>query len=523
MKANAKRTEVLQPEPLPPRPRYRIEEHRSALSDWLEIDWFYPDGFKKQRIIETPEALIACGETLSYTFLRSTVGAESVSFAKRWKHACEEILGNNELAPDLYIGVRLLAWQDGELHWLSEYRGTDLRPSCPPAGADEIALISRRIPDTAKLSDYLLDGGEIRFKQIDHIIAHLTRFHKRRSKKSRQLYLDEPIASLDFFEQSTLRKIDTFIDESANFLDPFSRATVLETFGAIQHLYSQNKELLLQRAKEGLCIDGHGRLRASTITIEPLCEEGAAICISGRARPEERQQDVLADVASLTVDLEIMDADYLAEELERRYFLEFPCAANTQLLLMFRLAAALEIVIESYEFAGALDMPRAHKALAFALRSALGIPKRFALVVCGKIDDESEALAQAIAELLGVICIEPRLISEELGLEHLLDNFVFDRISDRLARLLRIGRGIVAACPCTDVDQKTQLHRLLRKEQIPYLLIDCQGEKDEQHLTSRNVPTHSQPRLALEVLREFSDRIHCSGDHHKESAVTCKH
>ena len=81
-----------------------------SLADWLDVAWFYPEDFRKERIVETSQSLLVFGESIVYKFLKSNTPNRTLSFGQRWAIACEEVLDNRELAPDLYLGLRLLRW-----------------------------------------------------------------------------------------------------------------------------------------------------------------------------------------------------------------------------------------------------------------------------------------------------------------------------------------------------------------------------------------------------------------------------
>ena len=60
-------------------------EGNVPFSDWLELSWFYPEGFRKERIIETERSWVVLGEQIVLTDTSRKTGAsnETLTDAKR--------------------------------------------------------------------------------------------------------------------------------------------------------------------------------------------------------------------------------------------------------------------------------------------------------------------------------------------------------------------------------------------------------------------------------------------------------
>lgn len=481
-----------------------------SLADWLDVAWFYPEDFRKERIVETSQSLLVFGESIVYKFLKSNTPNRTLSFGQRWAIACEEVLDNRELAPDLYLGLRLLRWIEDEPHWITEYRGSDLRPAVAPEHADEVAIVMRRIPDKSKLSDYLLDNGELQLDQLQSLLSQVTRFHTRRMKRARRIYASEPAEGVAILQHTILERLSEFSQEYAGYLDPFSQLALTEAAHFLRGSISRNRGLLEDRVREGFFVDAHGALRAHCMSIEPLSQEARSVSIFHRAPRDVRQQDVLADLASLAVDLELYDAGYLAREIERRYNQLLPAVGNAELYRFYLVAEAVRAATEYIQQLGTAQTLRATKAFSIALRYSLGLTQPFALFVTGSAEDDCEGLARALAELVHANYYEASLVQQGLSRQEVLDDFAFERLRERVERSIDEDEPVVACWPEDAPRHRFAFHSLAQSRNISYLLIRCDdypSEASRSEFDTVDPPLLSPPELAIDVLRELARQM----------------
>lgn len=199
-----------------------VTESPLSLPQWLEVSWFYPEGFVKERIVETERSFVVLGNGIAYKFLKTSPERH---FSARWQAACEEVLDNISLAPELYLGLRVLRWIDDEPHWFSEYRSADLDPLRPPADADDVAIIMRRIPDGEMLHQALAAHRRRTDQTLRAAARTLRRFHEGQQRVPRPEAF--PLS------QNSLRRIylaplQRFIAEDAHSLDTFTHYALRE-------------------------------------------------------------------------------------------------------------------------------------------------------------------------------------------------------------------------------------------------------------------------------------------------------
>lgn len=470
---------------------------RSELADWLALEWFYPDGFTWQRLRETPNHFICTGKTLEYVFPKQIQLGRKISFASRLEQVIGVAQKSQLLAADSVLGVKLLRWQKGELVWL-EGMYNALSKEIPQM-ADEVALVLKRIPDGSRLSDILLDGGELSVEQVDLLVQKIVRFHD-------VLICDSDCGySSSYVNETILAPLKKFRSEYEGYLDLFSRIAIKEIEGYLSSFIANYELLFRRRAKEGFVASTHGCLRAHQVVVSPLLEGSDLISIVGR---DGKEQDVLADLAALVIDLDSCEAEYLSQELVRRYQILLPECFNAELFHFYKVAEGLRAAIEAFSEAGVDRTVRANKALGRALRAALQFPDNVLLVVCGSAVGEAQGLAEAIAELLSLEYLSVEDLREGIRPQMLSEQALFDRFSEWSDRLIA-ERGALVAQWCGEttalnLNVYTQIKSWLAAKDIPYRLIRCdEFELSDGIEVAGNLAKNSQIMLALQIAQSF--------------------
>lgn len=80
-----------------------VTEQPLSLPQWLEVSWFYPEGFKREQVIETARSWVVLGNGIVYKFLKLDQTSEEDPrklFTRKWQAACEEIVDNQKWGPE---------------------------------------------------------------------------------------------------------------------------------------------------------------------------------------------------------------------------------------------------------------------------------------------------------------------------------------------------------------------------------------------------------------------------------------
>lgn len=456
------------------------------LADWLELSWFYPQGFEKQELRETRSSYVVLGESVVYKFLKltssSTHALHDAGFPQIWRKVCLEIQRNRELAPDLFLGVRLLRTIDGEPHWITELRSAELNPEQPPAEADQAAIVMRRIPTSSRLSDILEQEEEITHEKISEIAKRLVRFHKRKQRDGRRMFFEREREIIQVTEDSATRGLERFCKIYGNLLDPFSQAALAQARGFLNAARSKYFENFYERAQKGFVVPCHGALRAEHISVYPLQEEARAVSFYGRSVERgEMLEDVLFDLASLSCDLEVRGFGCIAREIEKQYFTLFPEVRDETLFRYYLTAASVCRARELFEAGDAGEFARANKFLAFALRVSLDLRDPFLIGVGGSFADTRHGVSQNLAEFLDGVRLTEQPLENRASLEA---NVAADQRFERLLRdaeqALAEGRVVVLDASLHGAEQRIACSRLAERYSCRHLLLKCSRSVEEK-------------------------------------------
>ena len=203
--------------------------------------------------------------------------------------ACRrELVLNQRLAPDVYIGV-------------AEVSGPDGSPC-------ESILVMRRMPDDRRLSTLVRAGVDVS-QDVRHVARLVARFHAGAETNG-------PISTGGSPEALRTRWVDNLRALETAGVASVPRS-VLDRLEVLALEYVDGRHPLLHaRIADGLVKDGHGDLLADDI----FCvADGPRILDCLDFSDELRWMDVLDDVASLAMDLERLGAPPLAGLLLRAH------------------------------------------------------------------------------------------------------------------------------------------------------------------------------------------------------------
>lgn len=212
---------------------------------------------------------------------------------RRFAAGVEEVRVNEALAPGVYHGVRALVECAGRL---------EVGPFGPHPAAVDYAVEMRRF-DERRTMAALCAAGELRPEQIDAVACALADFHADA----------EPCAggAATFFARvrADVRELEGLAEGrgavGVHALGPYAEAAL-----------ARRGARLDERARCGLCRDGHGDLRAEHVVLErpPLIVDRIEFDRGLRCA------DVAGDLAFLEMDLEARGHAQAADRLVASYF-----------------------------------------------------------------------------------------------------------------------------------------------------------------------------------------------------------
>jgi aminoglycoside phosphotransferase family enzyme len=457
-----------------------------ALAEWLEVSWFYPEGFRKERIVETSRAWIVLGNTIVYKFLKvfSSSASSSVSspptsspfsgnpFPLRWQMACEEVIDNRALAPDLYLGLRLLRWIDDEPQWISEKPDTELDPRRPPAGADDVAIIMRRLPEEQLLEKRLESADETSQPLLRKIAARLHSFHAVHSAATPVVDASAAIRSL---QEQYLDSLTRFLLTDGPYLDPFTQLAFQEVRNCLAAFFTKESDALAERISHGFFADGHGSLRADRICLSET-ERGKALSIFGRLPRDDRQRccDPLRDLAALAADIEVRGKPAQAATLENHYC---KCQGSPLPAEMYRFYKLAEASLRArLLFRGSVEdrsaLGPAYLSLAFKL--ALGIENPFFIVIADTNSEEEYKLSKSIGELTGSETLSFESLAPELLSSEMPEEMLLEQLLRKGRQALESRQSVVMHWPLNREEERIRICRFASEQGVRFLAVHCE-------------------------------------------------
>jgi aminoglycoside phosphotransferase family enzyme/predicted kinase len=231
---------------------------------------------------------------------------------RRFAAGVEEVRVNEALAPGLYRGVRPLLERDGRLV---------LGPFGRDADAVDYAVEMRRFDERRTMAARCA-AGELRDEQVDAIADLLARFHARA----------EPCETGG--ATAFLARVRADVADVAALADG-ATARALTRFA--EAAVARRAARLDERARRGLCRDGHGDLRAEHVVLEqpPLIVDRIEFDASLRCA------DVGSDLAFLAMDLEALGHAAAADRLLAAYVRAGGSLPDARLLALFEWQRAL--------------------------------------------------------------------------------------------------------------------------------------------------------------------------------------
>lgn len=277
-----------------------FSESKSAedLLSYLEMSWFYPQGFKKEKLLFDPLFIQAEGAEVVYKFVNPEALAglgEKERWQQRLRLLQSEVELNKHSAAELFLGFRYLRWIDEEPEWISQ-TGT----ANPPESAEDLALVKLRLKPENTIFAELRDKAKLQDIQLRQLANRLVYF-QRLSKSS----LSRPAEDVwqAFYERISA---DLQVSEQA-----------AQSVAELKRELRAARSAMQERYRQGAFIQGLsvGGLRNAYYLPR---EFAPRLCLYRSQLPV--QSDVECDLASLSADFETLGFPQFAQRLEELYF-----------------------------------------------------------------------------------------------------------------------------------------------------------------------------------------------------------
>jgi aminoglycoside phosphotransferase family enzyme/predicted kinase len=394
------------------------------------------------------------------------------------RHFCaEEVRLNRRLAPGVYLDVRAVRQTTD---------GYAIGPADAP-DAVEYAVHMRRLPADRLLSAMLANGTATP-AWIERIAAKLAAFHAAADAGPTVARGGDPhvIAALldrDFREVDALHGETISADDDAAIRD-------------FCHGFLVREDALLRRRQaEGRIRDGHGDLHADHI----CCTEDLPIfdCIEFNA--EFRHRDVAADLAFLSMDLEMHRRPDLAAHLVARYaahagdrelasLIPFYACQRAYIRGKVETLTSGEPEVDAATRAAARTRARAHFALAYRYTWAY---TPLLVVVVGLSGSGKTSIAAALHDRTGFVHINSDLVRKQLARVPPTarpgptlytpgrNAATYRSMYARAARVLSTGQGAIIDATFQRRADREQARAIARAAGVPVVFVECVCPEDE--------------------------------------------
>jgi len=305
------------------------------LRRWLELSWIYPQSFNFLELQESKESYFAIGSESVFEITKY----ETLSAVETLKSLKRKIDTTKLFAPDLYIGVSALFWEDGELIWREKLPLSNFDRL--PTNAWHYALERRRLDSSNNFLEKL--NSNIREEELDSLTTFLLRLYKRAVANAKSVHFSTAealVANLRERYQNIFRE---------SFLIAVSEvhSTLLEVHSFFESYLVRHAELLFKRSAKNLWVDGHGAVSLAKIFIEKNEVENChKTLIIDRADPARFSIDILADFAALAVDLEVNGFQNISTQLRLELQKAIPQVWDDEVFNFFKVVEGLRIGVE---------------------------------------------------------------------------------------------------------------------------------------------------------------------------------
>ena len=443
----------------------RSNSQRSLILAMLDPS-FYPHEPSEVTHLETHishlffagELVYKIKKALRYSFV------DYSTLAKRRFFLHEELRLNRRLAPSVYLGVLPISRDDHG--W---QLGSDLRPA-------EYILVMRRLPARRMLDD-LLERGQVTPQMMRALAEFLAPFHSEAPRDQKIRARGNPDAIRKVWEGN--------LADLAPFVGRLLDAETFETLRANgAGFLAEQRELMLDRAREGRTREVHGDLHCEHICFAP---EGIQIFDCVEFSPQLRCCDVASEIAFLMMDMEFRGAGELAREFLKRYLELTEDGELTKLLPFYQCYRAL-VRGKVYALQSEDKADPAARYLDLAYSYTWRQLKPFVVMICGLTGSGKSTLARALSRRLGAPVISSDVtrkalagaserrgrVPYESGIYSLsMTDTTYDKIAAEAEKHLTAGEGVILDATFHKAAQRSAIFELAEKSGSPVALIRC--------------------------------------------------
>jgi len=211
----------------------------------------------------------------------------------RERNCREELRLNRRLAPEVYLGLLALQWDEGRFALLPEER-----LPAPGTTIDWLVLM-RRLP-AERMLDRVIAAGALRAEGIDAVIALLARFYRDAARTALG-----PDAYLARFRR------EQAINRALLLQPRFAGLDAGPPLDRLDAAIEARAQMLCKRVAGGHVVDGHGDLRPEHVCLNDPPE--IIDCLEFSA--ELRQVDPFDELAYLGLECAVAGAPWVAQRL----------------------------------------------------------------------------------------------------------------------------------------------------------------------------------------------------------------
>ncbi len=422
------------------------------------------------------------------------------TLARRHAACLEEVRVNQDLAADIYLGVRAIV-KSAEGFCLAGEGA---------ANAVEYAVEMRRFDERDTMAG-LIAAGALTLAHIQEVARCLASFHRSASPVPG----GGPSQVLESW-RTNLRELEGLEHPDRWQVD------VIDQFGAaFVRAHTQEIE---QRARDRQVREGHGDLRCEHVLVSGVVRVVDRIEFD----PALRRADVACDLAFLTMDLEARGQRRAAQELINAYG-HAGASPGSEALRSFyaahrALVRAKVTLIDAAEHTADARRTRLEDATrlwALAEELCWRARRPLVIVVCGPAGSGKSTLAGELARRSQLAVVSSDATrkrhaglreTDRAGPEHYTSEFThatYDLLSRSALGHLRSEGGVIVDATCRTKGQRAQLMARLGRHAATRVVVHCQVTLETalaraaQRMQSSQRRSDATPRIVAEQFRSF--------------------
>ena len=399
-------------------------------------------------------------KAVRYSFLDySTLG-------RRRHFLSEELTLNRRLAPSVYLAVVPITI--GEMGWQLGGEGEPI----------EYALVMRRLSEKRMLR-FLLETHQVTAEMIRELADVLARFHARAERVKLAEASEYPNA-VEKQWNDNLTDLEPFLGT----LIDSEIVTTLKNCGA--RFIDRNRDLLIQRAKQGWIRDVHGDLHCEHVCFAP---EGIQIFDCIEFSSKLRCCDLASEIAFLLMDLEVRGGEAWVEPFLACYR-QLSDDPELPVLLPFHQSYRALVRGKVHALRGSNDM--AVRYFRFATRFTWKTLKPFLVILCGLTGSGKSTLARELGERLGMPVINSdgvrkamaqkfgrRVVAFKAGIYNpAMTEKTYARMVRDAEKQLRNESGAILDATFGQKRHREKVIRLAQKHRVALLVIHCVASEE---------------------------------------------